>query len=250
MPNPLAVTLLALGARTTSSQSVAVDLLDPAFATDGLRRRLAELMIEVTAVAGTTPTLNVTVQTSPNPTSFQDVMSFDVSEAVGYQRLRFAPLERYARVKWVISGVGASFTFQVAGDAHVIYADPEDFYRHGLPRAAIPDPTDPVDLLASSLLAASSNANAKIPRAYVLPLKDPYPESLKHRVCHIAAFDFIAQRGYDPDQPADKEIILRAQRAEKWLDSLGGGVEPDWIDATPDVYDAGAGVASCPRREV
>jgi hypothetical protein len=249
MPNPLALTLQALGAVTASGTSAVFDLLDPTFAEDGLKRRLAELMIEVTAVAGTAPTLNVTVQTSPNTTSFQDVLAFREFEAVGYQRLKFATLERYVRISYTVAGTLPSFTFQVTGDAHVIYADTEDFFSYGLPRAAVPETTDPVDLLSSCLLAASSTANAKIPRAYKLPLKDPYPESLRLRVSKLAAFSFLSQRGYDPDDAADKEVKAASDDAEKWLDGLGGGVEPDWIDSTTDTYDAGAGVASGPRRD-
>ncbi|HTF87593.1 MAG TPA: phage protein Gp36 family protein [Planctomycetota bacterium] len=251
MPNPLALTLQALGPQTASGQSATFDLQGASFATDALTRRLAELMLEVTAVAGTAPTLNVTVQTSPNTTSFRDVLSFSEFAAVGYQRLKFAPLERYVRVKWAIAGsAGQSFTFTVAGFAHAIYADQEDFFLYGLPRSAVPDQTDPVDILSGCLLGASSTANAKIPRAYVLPLKSPYPESLRLRVAKIAAYMFLAQRGFDPDDPADKEVKAGHDDAEKWLDLLGGGVEPDWVDATPETYDAGAGVASgLPRRD-
>jgi hypothetical protein len=248
MPRPLALTLQALGAVTSSGQSATFDLLNPTFAEDGLKRRLAELMIEVTAVAGTAPKLNVTVQTAPNTSSFQDVLAFQEFEAIGYQRLKFATLERYVRISYTIAGTLPSVTFKVSGDAHVIYADTEDFFRWGLPSAAVPNPTDPVDLVAASLLGASSTANAKIPRAYTLPLQDPYPESLRLHVSKLAAWSFLTQRGFDPDSPADKEVKLAGEEAEEWFDMLGGGVEPDWIDSTPDVYDAGAGVASGPRR--
>jgi hypothetical protein len=248
MPNPLALTLHASAVQATSGQSATFDLLATAFAADGLRRRIAELLLEVTAASGTAPTLNVTIETSPNPTSWQPVLAFKSFTDVGFQRLKFGPLERYLRAKWVIGGTTPSFTLQITGDAHVVYAAHDDFFVHGLPRIAVPDPTDPVDLLSGALLGASSNANAQIPRAHTLPLKDPYPESLKRCCCKLAAFDFLTQRGFDPDDPADKEVVTAAKAAEKWLDSLGGGVEPDWVDATPDEYDAGAYMSTRPRR--
>jgi len=253
VPNPLALTLRASAASVATGTGTTFDLYDAAYATDTLKRRLAELTLEVTVVAGTAPKLNVTVQTSPNTTSFQDVLSFSEFEAIGFQRLKFATLERYVRIKWTIagSGVGLSFTFQVAGFAHVIYADHDDFFLYGLPRAAaVPEGgTDPIDLLSGSLLGAASMANAKIPRAHTLPLKDPYPESLRIAVAKIAGYMFLAQRGFDPDSPADKEVKAGHDDAAKWLNALGGGVEPDWIDATPEVYDAGAGVASGVPRD-
>lgn len=250
MPNPLALTLQALAAQTAGGQSATFDLLDPAFAEDGLSRRLAELMLEVTAASGTAPTLNVVVETSPNTSGFEEVGAFQEFEGVGFQRLKFATLERYVRVKWTVGGTGSpSFTFKVAGFAHVIYADTEDFYQFGLPRAAVGDePTDPVDLLAASLLASSSIAVAQIKRAHALPIKEPYPESRRPKVSELAGYKFLAQRGFDPDRTSDKEVKARHDAAEKWFASLGGGVEPDWVDATPEVYDAGAGVASAPRR--
>ena len=251
MPNPLALTLQASAAQVASGQSAVFDLLDPAFAEDVLPRRLAELMLEVTAVAGTEPRLNVTVQTAPNTLGFEDVLSYREFSGVGFQRLKFAPLERYVRIAYTIAGAGASFTFKVSGDAHVIYADHEDFYRHGLPKVAVFDPdvpTNPVDLLSGSLLGASSAANAQIPRAHTLPLKPPYPESLKRACCKLAALDFLTQRGFNPDDPADKAVAKAAEKAEEWLDALGSGAQPDWIDATPDETDAGAYMATRPRR--
>jgi phage gp36-like protein len=251
VPNPLALTLQAYGPQTTSGSSAVVDLLAPVFAEDGLKRRLAELMIEVTAISGVGATLKARVQTSPNTTSFRDVLAFPEFVELGFHKLCFSPLERYIRLAWDIGGATPSVTFTVYGDAHVIYASPDDFFRYGLPRqAAAPDDgTDPVDLLSAQLLAASSDANSKIPRAYTLPLKDPYPDSLKRRVCKIAAYYFLQQRGFDPESEPDKKVEDEHDAAWEWLDALGGGVEPDWVDATPDVYDAGAGTASGPRRD-
>jgi len=246
MPNPLALTLQASAAQGTNGVSATFDLLATAFAADQLPRRIAELLIEVTAVSGTEPTLNVTIETSPTPTSWQPVLSFQEFDAVGFQRLKFGPLERYMRASWVLGGTTPSFTFQITGYAHVVYADHGNFYLHGLPRVAVPDPTDPVDLLSGCLLAASSDANAQIPRAHTLPLKEPYPDSLKQRVCHIAAWQFLLQRGVDPEQ--HKETERRHDRAVEWFDALGSGTQPDWVDDSPDTYDAGAYMSTRPRR--
>lgn len=247
MPNLLALTLQASGPQTTSGASAAFDLALLSWATDGLTRQAATLRLEVTAASGTTPTLNVTIETSPNTTSWKQVLVYDQLGAVGYQRLATASLERYVRAKWTIAGTLPSFTLLVAGDAETIYATPTDFYAFGIPAIAV-GVTDPVDLLARCLLAASSEANAKIPREYALPIKYPYPDSLKMRVSEIAAYKFISQRGFDPDDPADKELKTNSDAARKWLDDLGKGTVPDWIDATPDVFDGGAAVVSRPIR--
>lgn len=249
MPLPLSFTLKASTTETTSGQAASFDLLGSTFATDGLSRRIATLLLEVTAASGTFPELTVTVETSPNATSWQPVLSFEIKKAVGFQRLKFAPLERYVRATWVATaGSGSpSFTFAIAGTAEVIYAGPDDFYGYGLPKAAVGTP-DPTDLLSSCLLAASSQANAWIPRAYKLPLKEPYPDSLKKIVCELAAYKFLSQRGFDPDDPADKEIKTNHDAAREWLDSLGEGAVPDWVDATPEETEFAAAVVSAAPR--
>lgn len=248
MPLPLSLTLQASVVQTGNGQSAAFDLLLSSFATDGLARRVATLLLEVTAASGTAPTLIVTIETSPNTSSWKTVLSFTTVTAITFERLTFAPLERYVRARWTIAGpVSPSFTFAISGSAEVIYADNEDFYRYGLPKVAVQD-LDPVDLLSRELLAASSFFNSKIPRAYTLPLKEPYPESLKQKVCEFAAYPMLCVRGFDPDDAGDKEVKDRHEDAEEWAQDLGDGTVPDWIDATPDVTDFGGAIVSQPRR--
>lgn len=238
MPNPIAIVVASSAARTSTGSTAALDLLDPLVFTDGLQRGVASLLLEVTAVSGTNPLLTVTIETSPSGTSWEPALAFDVTGAVGFQRRKFGTLERYVRISWAVAGTSSpTFTFLVSGWAEIVYATHEDFYALGLPKAAVGD-TDPPDLLTASLLAASSKANSLIPRQYKLPLSSPYPESLKSAVCEIAAYKFLQQRGFDPDDPADKEVKAASDAALAWLDGIdNGNTVPDWIDATPGVDD-------------
>jgi hypothetical protein len=237
VPLPLAVTVQTSQTVTASGSGAAVDLLDPAFAPDGLPRAVVTLLLDVTAASGTSPSLTVTVETSPSGSSWEPVLAFAAQLGTGYQRLRFGPLERYVRVRWVVAGTLPSITFSITGTAEVVYADHDDFYALGLPHAAI-GTTDPPDLLTSCLLAASSQVTSRVPPRYKFPLRAPYPESLKQAVCAIAALKFLQQRGFDPDDPADKEVEDAHDEALAWLEGIATDETiPDWIDATPSVDD-------------
>jgi hypothetical protein len=74
----------------------------------------------VSAVSGTTPTLDTTVETSDDPTfgtNVRTIGTFTQKTAAGTQRLSFAGCDRYCRVKHTIGGTTPSFTVAVSGEA-------------------------------------------------------------------------------------------------------------------------------------
>lgn len=78
------------------------------------------LTLDVTAHAGTTPTLDVSVETAEDSsgTRSRTVGSFtQVTTTNGTQRKSFGPLDRYYRVVWTIAGTTPSYTFSLVGDA-------------------------------------------------------------------------------------------------------------------------------------
>lgn len=236
MANPVDAVLRASAAAAASGVGDSVDLLDE----DELERKYARLTLEVTALSGgTTPTLTVSVQTSPSGSSWSTVASFTAKTAVGYERLVFGPLERYARVTWTLSA-GASATFSVTGQSEVSYADHQDFYRYGLPESAVSDTELPSDAVACALLAATDDADSSIPRSAKLPLVQPYPFVLRQKVCQLAAGNVLAVRGYDANDQADSEVKERSTAAERWFERMAlGRIEPPWVDATPEEYEGG-----------
>jgi len=94
-------------ARTTTANGTAFEPGDKA---------VARLRLNVTAASGTSPTLNVTVQTSHDGTTWRSAGTFTQATAVSEQRATFS-IDRYVRATWAIAGTTPSFTFSITGEA-------------------------------------------------------------------------------------------------------------------------------------
>ena len=70
----------------------------------------AEVFVDVTAETATA-TLDVTIQTSPDGTTWFTHTSFDQITATGQSVKRISIIGHYLRVKYVVAGEGADFTF-------------------------------------------------------------------------------------------------------------------------------------------
>lgn len=79
------------------------------------RRRTLALVLAVTAASGDTPTLDVTVQTSRDGSTWYTAGAFTQATGTGTQRKTFV-LDRYVRVVWTIGGTTPSFTFSASGE--------------------------------------------------------------------------------------------------------------------------------------
>jgi hypothetical protein len=79
------------------------------------KRRVASLTLTVAARSGTTPTLDVTVQTSRDGSTWYTAGSFAQATAAGAERKTFA-LDRFVRARWVLGGTTPSFTFSLDGE--------------------------------------------------------------------------------------------------------------------------------------
>lgn len=75
----------------------------------------ARLTLDVTARSGTTPTLDVAVQTSGDGTTWSTVASFAQKTNVGAERKVFSGLDEFVRVTWTLAGTTPNFTFKVSG---------------------------------------------------------------------------------------------------------------------------------------
>lgn len=72
--------------------------------------------LNVTAVSGTSPTLDVKLQDSPDGTAFYDLASFAQKTAVGKEAIRVTqPFARRLKVVYTVGGTSPSFTFSVVG---------------------------------------------------------------------------------------------------------------------------------------
>ena len=102
------VSLFASATRTATANGSAVELGDCA---------QARLDLKVTSASGTTPTLDVKVQTSPDGTTWTDVGTFTQVTAVSTQHKVFSGLDRFVRGVATIGGTTPLFTFSLGGEA-------------------------------------------------------------------------------------------------------------------------------------
>lgn len=103
--------LLPQAARTTSGvQSVPLDV--------SLMSEMSAFLI-VGTVSGTSPSLTVTLQDSPDGINWANVYSFPAVTAsnnvlrAGWSDFKFS-LGRYLQVAWTVTGTSPSFTFSVS----------------------------------------------------------------------------------------------------------------------------------------
>lgn len=105
------VTLKASAAVTASGVGSWIEVGD---------RGQARLTLTVTAVSGTSPTIDVEVETASDSsgTNNSTLGSFTQKAAAGSQRLIFHGIDRFVRVKYTLGGSASpSVTFSVSGEA-------------------------------------------------------------------------------------------------------------------------------------
>ncbi len=85
-----------------------------------------DVVVKVTAVSGTTPTLNVNIQSTeaetPTGATFITVQSIPCINAVGNYRTTITEgLSRHLRVSYAIGGTNPSFTFSIELVKHLVF---------------------------------------------------------------------------------------------------------------------------------
>lgn len=97
-------TIVPSAAQTASGQS------NPIEASEYLE---AHALLDVTVVAGTAPTLDVVIETSPDKVSWFTHTTFTQKTVVGKDFKTLSNLGRFLRVRWTIGGTTPSFTFSL-----------------------------------------------------------------------------------------------------------------------------------------
>jgi hypothetical protein len=102
------VVLFASAARTASANGTAVE-------TD---KGVLRLLLDCTAASGTTPTLDITIETRANSSdTYRSVGTFTQVTAAGSARKCFSGCDREVRAVATIGGTTPSFTFSLSGEA-------------------------------------------------------------------------------------------------------------------------------------
>lgn len=105
-------TLVAPEAITAGANGDTIDL-------QGLLEPMHEhamILLQVGEYAGTTPTLDVHLESSPNGSTWTDITDgafTQVGEATGDEELLIIPPARYIRAVYALTGSGADYTFAV-----------------------------------------------------------------------------------------------------------------------------------------
>lgn len=106
----------------------------------------------------------------------------------------------------------------------------------------------PTERREAALEAASRTLDSYIASGrYQPPFTNAGPE-LKRRTCHIAAYDLICAKGFDPERQSHQLVIKNYDDALAWgRDCAAGRARPTLeIDATPDVIESSP---SCESEE-
>ena len=99
---------VASAARTATATATAFNTEDA----QALKATLA-----ITAASGTTPTLDVTLETTVNGSDWYTVGAFAQKTTTDEDAKAFGPLGDQCRWKWTIGGTTPSFTFSITAEA-------------------------------------------------------------------------------------------------------------------------------------
>lgn len=238
MSQALAVELAASAARTASGNGSDVDI--------GALRRALKLTARVTTYTPVdldpTPSVLLTVQTratSSLPWRTSDTLSVT---ATGAYELACGELDQLVRVTWTLTNM-TTVTFEVLGEAHVVYCDPSDVT---VPAGALDDVSASDKALAA--IRISDVADGYLNSAFELPLT-AWDEGLRLRSAELLTAKLFRDRGCDPSG-SDKVVFDAEAAALKWFDRLADGriKPPGIVDQTPDSFEGGSYVVSQESR--
>lgn len=113
------------------------------------------------------------------------------------------------------------------------YATPEDMHNLAMPmRGLAPYQTATVQQL--HLDTASDTIDTYLANQVTLPLTGTIPLSIKMKVCQIAAWTLLVQRGYSPQNPDDDSLKAGYDTAMDWLVAVSKGeIKPIITDSSP-----------------
>jgi len=255
MTTPLTIELHASSAETVTGSGTGVDVTKNDAGTSGTYTRgAARLRLDVSAVSGTNPTLDVVVQTGPSSTGpWKQVGAFTRATATTWEELPVAGLLDWVRVSWTIAGTDTpTFTFAVTGAAQIVYCSPADLRLPADSAATISDATK-----AKHILAATGKVAAALNVANLLPLTS-WGEDIRDAAAIIATVEMFDEVGWRPEADFDKRLLLRYhnvvgsidQNEAGWLDKVATGrlLPVGLVDATPDTEEAGPVMYSTAAR--
>ena len=235
MSEPLAISLLSSTLITASGQTAALAVTG--------RQRVAQVKINSSVLVGT-GNLQLSFQRRDSTAEeWETVETFGVvsarSEEIG---IKIGPLNR---IDYELEGL-TSVTVSVSGTAHTVYAEPTDLTRLSVKPDALNEMT--LAQLVDACIAASAEADGYLGGAFKLPIT-AWDTDLRLKTAQLAVANLFMLRGAEPDGP-DALVFDARNKALQWFDKILAGRlrPPGIIDTAPEVFEAGAYVASRPPR--
>lgn len=222
------VTLAASSTQTTSGTGSSVDLTAPYSA--------LWVRLQVTAVSGSSPTLQLIVEHSSDNSFFRTHTTQTAVSTTGVTEFAVAGLDRYVRVRWVVGGSTPSFTFSVSGGSEIVYCTPTDLVTFVAPSAAWGTIT--ATEKADAILSATSLVNSYLQARYDLPLS-AWGRDIRRATAILAGYDLLLTRGLFRDESQKQNLQLQYEQVIKWLEAVRDGrTTPDGlVDSTPTVTE-------------
>lgn len=249
MPTSTAVSLLTSAARTGSGQGTAVDL--------GASRSL-DLVLDLTAISGTTPSLSVTVQTSINGTSGWRTVApadgaggttvFTAASTVGAQAVTFPDCDQYVRATWALTGTSSpSATFSVDGQAVLVFCGLRKAAQLGARAEGLADVSDAARD-AGMRRATDEIASVFDAQEYAGPYT-AWGDDTAGACATLGTYYALLARGFRPAESADP-IVQALADGRAWLDLVANGKRRPFglVDSTPTEEEGGDYVTTSTQR--
>lgn len=202
------------------------------------------LDLAVTAMSGTSPSLVVAIETSTDNTNWRTVKAFAPIVAVGKLEARvFAPVDRYVRASWTLTGTTPSATFSVSGVSLRPITHLGDIGRLQWPTAAFVNTSD--EKKEAALATAELEATNQLTASKYVPPFTSWDDSLRQDVANIAAWNLLSAVGFNPESGPDSVVRTRFEDSKK---NLKNAHYVNLVDSTPDEDEGGGYVVSSAAR--
>lgn len=113
------------------------------------------------------------------------------------------------------------------------YATPTDLHNLAMPARGLASYQTPT-VQQLHLDTASDLVDTYLANQVTLPLTGTIPKTLVMKVCQIAAWTLLVQRGYNPQNPDDDSLKAGYDASIVWLESVSKGeIKPIITDSSP-----------------
>lgn len=200
-------------------------------------RATVRMTLTAAAASGTLPTLDCTIETSPDAGAAQwlTVGSFAQLVAPGAKDLEVVGVAQFIRARWKIAGDTPSFIFAITGRAVTAYTTGALIVVFGINEEAIAEVADPEVALCAS--AASREFDRYIWRKGTPLRESEVTGDVIQDTSILAQYRLMTVRGFDPSKADSANILIAYRDTIARLQALDGGRMLPPFDTGPATTD-------------